>query len=255
MEPSNLLSITSTLVPAITGLIAIMSAFVFLGRGSFKFGSIQIDFEKRAKESISRQIDEDVAKGVSPQNALMREYHAQGLSQSRVSFWFSLVFASLWFAIIALSIGLFLQENENNSGSVVDRVASASKPIFTLVAGTVIDAVSALFFVQSNKSRQLMVEFFDKLRIDRKLDEALSLIEKITDPIIASKVKSIVAMSFSEVQLKPDIVHAMFLDAKPETRQSAKKSDASSSEPKATSPEEPAKHLNPRRTTPAGGEA
>jgi hypothetical protein len=241
MAVPDLISITSTIVPAITGLVALISAFVFLGRGSLKFGKIQFDFEKRTKESIAQQIDEDVAKGVSPQNALMREYHAQGLSQSRVSFWFSLVFASLGFAIIALSIGLFLQENENSGGSVLDKVASASKPIFTLVAGTVIDAVSALFFVQSNKARQLMVEFFDKLRMDRKLDEALSLIDKIQDPIIASKVKSVVAMNFSEVSLKSDIVHAMFLYPKPDAKQSSTKRDASSGDPEAAKQEPPPK--------------
>ena len=91
----------------------------------------------------------------------MREYHAQGLSQSRVSFWFSLVFASLGFAIIALSVGIFLQRVDNPN---VGWLETAGKPVFTLVAGTVIDAVSALFFVQSNKARQLMTEFFDKLR-------------------------------------------------------------------------------------------
>ena len=114
----------------------------------------------------------------------MREYHAQGLSQSRVSFWFSLTFASLGFAIIALSVGLFLQRIDNPSAGWLD---TAGKPIFTLVAGTVIDAVSALFFVQSNKARQLMTEFFDKLRVDRKLDEALRLMTEIPDPRSSSQ--------------------------------------------------------------------
>jgi hypothetical protein len=130
----------------------------------------------------------------------------QGLSQSRISFWFSLISASLGFAIIALSIVLFLQSVETNINSIPDRIVAASKLLFTLVAGTVIDAVAALFFVQSNKARQLMVEFFDKL------DEALSLIEKIPDPIIASRVKSIVALNFSDVALKSDIVNATFFD-------------------------------------------
>jgi hypothetical protein len=36
--------------------------------------------------------------------------------------------------------------------------------------------VSALFFVQSNRARNLMTAFFDKLRQDRSLEEALRLI-------------------------------------------------------------------------------
>jgi hypothetical protein len=77
----------------------------------------------------------------APQYALLREYHAQGLSQSRISFWFSLVLASLGFAIIAFSIVLFTQQTG-------DTWSGAGKPLFALVAGTIIDAVSALFFVQ-----------------------------------------------------------------------------------------------------------
>jgi hypothetical protein len=81
-----------------------------------------------------------------------------------------------------------------------------------LVAGTVIDAVAALFFVQSNKARQLMVEFFDKLRVDRKLDEALALISKIEDKSISGRVRGIIAMNFSEVPLDQNILKAMFLN-------------------------------------------
>jgi hypothetical protein len=139
----------------------------------------------------------------------MREYHAQGLSQSKISFWFSLVFASFGFSIIALSVGLFLQGNQNPSGGWLE---TAGKPAFTLVAGTVIDAVAALFFVQSNKARQLMVEFFDKLRVDRKLDEALALISKIEDKSISGRVRGIIAMNFSEVPLDQNILKAMFLN-------------------------------------------
>src|SRR4051794_32139312 len=67
----------------------------------------------------------------------MQEYHAQGLSQSRISFWFSLVFASLGFAIIALSVGIFLQGSPSAAGGWLD---AAGKPTFTLIAGAIIDA-------------------------------------------------------------------------------------------------------------------
>lgn len=172
--------------------------FIFLARGRIQFGRFRFDFERGSTERVRQRIEADIKAGSSPQNALMEEYHAQGLSQSRISFWFSLVFASLGFAIIALSIGVFLQGNPAASGGWLE---SAGKPVFTLVAGTIIDAVSALFFVQSNRARQLMTEFFDKLRIDRKLDEALQLMKDIDDPVIASRIKGIVALTFSDVPL------------------------------------------------------
>ncbi len=207
MESSlSVINFTSTLVPAIAALAGVLAMFLFLSRGTIRFGKFRFDFEKATTERVRQQINEDIARGASPQNALMREYHAQGLSQSRVSFWFSLTFASLGFAIIALSVGIFLQHFDNPTASWLD---AAGKPIFTLVAGTVIDAVSALFFVQSNKARQLMTEFFDKLRVDRKLDEALRLMSEIPDPVIASRIKGIVALTFSEVETDNAVLNAM----------------------------------------------
>lgn len=204
----DFISVVSALLPTITVFMGVVAAimFFFVGRGTIRFGSFRFDFDKKASEQFRQQINEDIAGGASPQNALMREYHAQGLSQSRVSFWFSLTFASLGFAIIALSVGIFLQGMDKPSAGWLD---TAGKPIFTLIAGTVIDAVSALFFVQSNKARQLMTEFFDKLRVDRKLDEALKLMSEILDPIIASRIKGIVALAFSEVSTDKAILNAM----------------------------------------------
>jgi hypothetical protein len=195
-----------TILPSLTILTAILAMLIFLSRGSIQVGKFRFDFEKATAERVRERIKEDIAEGASPQNALMREYHAQGLSQSRVSFWFSLTFASLGFAMIALAVGVFLQRIDNPNAGWLE---TAGKPLFTLIAGTVIDAVSALFFVQSNKARQLMTEFFDKLRVDRKLDEALRLMSEIPDPTIASRIKGIVALTFSEVAIDNSILSAM----------------------------------------------
>ena len=137
---------------------------------------------------------------------LLEEYHAQGLSQSRVSFWLSLLFASVGFAIISMSIGLFLSQTREVT------IEDAIKPTFALVAGIIIDAVSALFFVQSNKARQLMAEFFDKLRSDRKLEEALRLIENVSDSTIASRSKSIIALKFSDITLDHPVLEELLRD-------------------------------------------
>lgn len=190
-------SLVIGIVPALTTVVAIVAVivmFLFAGSARIQFGSFRLDYAK--PEQVKERILNDIRAGTSPQNALMQEYHAQGLSQSRISFWFSLVFASLGFAIIASSIIVFLQGNVNPTSGWLE---SAGKPIFTLVAGTIIDAVSALFFVQSNRARQLMTEFFDKLRIDRKLDESLGLLKEIDDPLIASRIRGVIALSFSDV--------------------------------------------------------
>jgi hypothetical protein len=73
---------------AILGLVALVIMIVgaLIGIGLL-FGRSGFNLEKTTADRVRQQINEDIAKGASPQNALMREYHAQGLSQSRVSFW------------------------------------------------------------------------------------------------------------------------------------------------------------------------
>jgi hypothetical protein len=188
-----------------SALFAVWSLANLPGRRRLRIGNL-IDFETMGAKEIKRELAEEVRRGTSPHSALMQEYHAQGLSQSRVSFWFSLVFAALGFMIIAIAVGLFLQTPTAPGASFGDNIG---KPAFTLVAGTIVDAVAALFFVQSNKARQLMTDFFDKLRVDRKLDEALSLIGAIREPGVASRAQAIVALNFSDVQITDAILATM----------------------------------------------
>jgi hypothetical protein len=109
------------------------------------------------------------------------EYHQQSISQCRISFWFSLIFASIGFLLIATSVISY----------------SDKTGYLGIVAGTIIDAVSALFFVQSNKARQLMSEFFDRLRHDRKLEESLNLCNSIDDWFFRNSVKVKLSLYFS----------------------------------------------------------
>lgn len=109
------------------------------------------------------------------------EYHQQSISQSRISFWFSLLFASIGFVIIATSVFTY----------------SEKAGYLGIVAGTIIDVVSALFFYQSNKARQLMSEFFDKLRSDRNHEESLKLCETIDNTHMRNALKLRLSLFFS----------------------------------------------------------
>lgn len=112
------------------------------------------------------------------------EYHQQSISQSRISFWFSLFFATVGFAIITTSIFTY----------------SEKTGLIGIISGTIIDGVSALFFVQSNKARQLMSDFFDKLRQDRKLEESLKLCESIEDQFLRNALKVKLSLFFSGLE-------------------------------------------------------
>lgn len=131
------------------------------------------------------------------QYLLLEEYHNQSLTQSSISFWFSLISASFGFIIIALAI--FSIKGESG---IQDQMTA----FVQLVSGTIINAVSVLFFVQTNKSRKLMSDFFDKLRADRKINESLILVEKIPDKFIQSRAKAMMALSFVGIELDDKVL-------------------------------------------------
>ena len=182
----------STLILAV--VITVVAILTYRRRGKLKFGSFMLDFEKSIaadvaieKHRLNRQTDLDAAE---KQYVLLKSYHAQSLAQSKQSFWFSLVFASLGFGVIVLAI---LGHSEGHFDKSIK-----------LISGTVIDAVAGLFFVQSNKARELMSDFFDKLRTDRKLDESLRLVTEVPDPVLKGRLQVVLALNFAEVKLNDD---------------------------------------------------
>jgi hypothetical protein len=116
------------------------------------------------------------------------QYHSNSLAQSQLSFRFSIAAACAGFLIIILgAIQLYF-------------VKEAQGPILTLVAGTIIDAVAALFFTQSNQARKSMTEFFDKLRLDRQFNESLRLCESISDVKMQSEIKAQLCLYFAGIR-------------------------------------------------------
>jgi hypothetical protein len=115
--------------------------------------------------------------------AKVDDYHQQSISQSRISFWFSLVLATLGFAIIATSVFTY----------------SDKAGYLGIVAGAIVDAVAALFFHQTNRARALMADFFDRLRADRKLEESLKLCDATSDSVLQDALRMRLALHFSGI--------------------------------------------------------
>jgi len=126
--------------------------------------------------------------------ALLNEYYVQGLSQSRVSFRASLVAAIAGFVLIIGAVVASLLKL-----AAIDSVAVG------LIAGTITEAVAALFFVQSNKSRSLMQDMHSRLRKDERANrqyfKALELVTEIRDQDKQDELKALFAQHF--VRLEP----------------------------------------------------
>lgn len=207
MKVIDIAEIVTKLAPLIFGLIVMSVALLaYFRKGRLKLGSFTLDLSPNRIdaeiESIRRRTSPSAeAVPADRQFVLLREYHAQGLAQSKISFWFSLVFASLGFAVIIAAV------------MTIDRgtaITEQGRTWVTVAAGTIIDAVAALFFVQSNKARELMVEFFDRLRNDRKLEEALKIAATLPDPLLNSRLGVILALNLADTQPSDDLVSKLF---------------------------------------------
>ncbi|WP_029295704.1 TRADD-N-associated membrane domain-containing protein [Chryseobacterium hispalense] len=208
MNISELIKEFSTIL--ILMVVASTAIMVLFKAKQVQFGKLSVDLDQsehktqETAEEYNTDSQTDVSFSTNErQFLLLKQYHAQGLGQSRISFWFSLIFAACGFAIIVVSI--LSVDNDKN-------LLTQPNAIISLISGTIIDAVSALFFVQSNKSRELMSIFFEKLRTDRKIEESLKLADSITDENLQSKLKMILSLHFAEIVTSDNIVSIVFKD-------------------------------------------
>lgn len=196
----NIETLTNSVGLIVGAVVVVISFLTYTRRGKVRLGSFSVEFDKgeieahigQARERLSQE--EPEATPADRQYRLLAEYHGQGIAQSKISFWFSMVFASLGFAVILIGV------------LTIDRdlkLTAQAGPFLSLVAGTIIDAVSALFFVQSNKARRLMTEFLDRLRTDRKLEESLRQVSDIPDEVMKSRARVLLALHFADVK-SPD---------------------------------------------------
>jgi hypothetical protein len=117
----------------------------------------------------------------------LANYYSVTLGQAKISFWFSLVFASIGFIVI---IGAaFLYHDGDPMGASIK-----------IISGLIIDAVAALFFVQSRRAQEAMGTFFEKLRTDRQFIEARKICEEIKEEEKKDNLKAILVLHYSGLQ-------------------------------------------------------
>jgi hypothetical protein len=180
----------AALVTGVTVLSVVLATYLFFRASRTQEQESQQGYEELRDSTREAAPDEK-------RFLLLAQYHSTSLSQSKISFWFSLIFASLGFVVIVMPI-TFPYIFPSKSNIVSDA------QILNLVSGTIIEAVAALFFVQSNRARRLMVEFFDRLRADKKLDDALQLAQEIGDEHIQGRLKVLLALDFADVRPAPN---------------------------------------------------
>lgn len=92
-------------------------------------------------------------------------YHEQRLSQSKWAFRLSLGGSIVGFLVIIISVflGIFTGDSQWSG----------------IVSGTIVEAVSALFYTLSNKVNEKISEFFEELTKDSNIKDSIGLIEQV----------------------------------------------------------------------------
>jgi len=112
--PLDLLrDITSTVVGIVTAGVAVLTMLRARKQGGWRAFSSEPTSDLESTTAEIRKAIAEASPDASPESKqyiLLREYHAQGIAQSKISFWFSLVFAALGFGVI-----IYLQLLPRNS--------------------------------------------------------------------------------------------------------------------------------------------
>lgn len=169
---SDLTNVISYVVAGVSFIFALFSVVGAFRSGvlrRLRLGSLEIEATPKEREQVKALISAvNVAQGrnVPFETEQLALYYGQVLAQSKVAFWFSLVFASLGFVVIVVAVFLYSTE-------------ATGRTVAQFAAGLVMDAVASLFFVQSRNAQRSMAEFFDKLRRDREQLESRTLCEQV----------------------------------------------------------------------------
>ena len=201
-----------------------------------KIPNIKSFLKIKPTTNITNKYSKDLMSQEDKGDEILNSYYLQALQQSNINFLVSVIAASLGFLVIIYSLfvdnpnqPVITSDPTSNPGSPNSRSDTIKIPknsnqnseIWARVVQTIVlESVAALFFVQTNKTRKTMVDFSDKLRSDRNLDrnltEALELIEKIPNKSIQSKVKALLVLKFSglEMNYKDQEVLKQIIEAK-----------------------------------------
>jgi hypothetical protein len=197
MDLSALKDITAWVAASVAAATAIFALSSALRSGllrRIRLGAFEIEASPREKQEAIALIEAVAGPRVDVpfETEQLAQYYSQVLAQSKISFWFSLIFASLGFVVIIIA-------------SFMYSTATAGATVAQIVAGVIMDAVSALFFVQSKNAQAAMGEFFDKLRRDRQQAESRKLCESVADPQAKDALRIHLALHYAETEHVDDV--------------------------------------------------
>jgi len=192
MDKSVILELATIGITAITVVFSIFSLIGAFRSGvltKVRVGGLEIASNSPESQRIRTAIEQTVTgkDDIPFEVEQLTNYYSQILSQSKIAFWFSLVFASLGF--VAIVVAAFFYTSESSGTTIAQ-----------FVAGTIMEAVASLFFVQSKNAQKSMGDFFDKLRSDRLHLESRKLCDDIANSDAQDSLKLHLSLHYAGVK-------------------------------------------------------
>lgn len=146
-----------------------------------------VNWQQQAEDRANTQASDSLQK----QEAILREIYTQGLAQARTSFRLSMLFAALGAAILLAGAGLAIKNNNQGQAATI-----------TALSGLVIEIVSSLFFVQSNRANANMIKQGVLLREESQSDRLLNASRQVAGGIEDINLRDEIRAKMSESILR-----------------------------------------------------
>jgi Cyanobacterial TRADD-N associated 2-Transmembrane domain len=188
MDAVKLLEPLSAVIAGLAVLVTLFAAFRSGAIRRLVIGPVTLERGEEVDQAraLIAAVQHQPAEPIPYETEQLARYYGQVLAQSKMSFWFSLVFASLGFMVIIAAALLYSAERQGTT-------------VASFLAGVVIDSVAGLFFVQSKEAQRSMGEFFDKLRKDRQQADSRALCESIEDSQLKDALRLQLALYYAGV--------------------------------------------------------
>lgn len=155
-------------------------------------------------------------------NALMADvinsYYINSSYPIKILLLFSVVFSYSSIAAFGFAAWLFLSNTNAPHFTLLNGIEQSA---IALVAGLLLALIAIMFFTQWNRSRNLTSQVLIKLREEQKFDETLNIAKEVAkeieNPLIASRVRAIIALSFSDVPMDRISLSQLFAGTAPAT--------------------------------------
>jgi hypothetical protein len=190
----------ATAASVILALVALVAG-AWTSLKGLRVGSIEIDPVGVPRVVLTRKGDSAAGAGGPPDPAAaptakepeafevkaLATYYNRALSRATISFWFSIIFATIGFGVIIFAL---LSHDSSDLYATILKV----------VSGTVIDAVSSLFFFQSTNAQKQMGDFFEKLRLDRLISDARAMIGEVENAERRDQLRAQLVLKFAGIE-------------------------------------------------------